>query len=132
MSSIFRKIINNEVEFYKIYETDKAIAFLDIFPVKPGHTIIIPKTDADIENWVDIDSDHYNAVHDLARIIAPAIQKATGCLKVGQKVDGRDIKHFHLHLIPLFENHGFSHQSGYTPNNSDFLEMQAKIKSFLD
>jgi histidine triad (HIT) family protein len=75
MTSIFTKIINREIPCFKIYEDAYTFAFLDIHPIKPGHTLIVPKVE--IDYFVDVPEPYYSAVFATAKKIAPAIQKAT-------------------------------------------------------
>jgi len=98
MSSIFTKIINGEVSSYKIYEDEYTLAFLDIFPAQPWHTLVIPKIEVDY--FVDVPEPYYSAVFATAKKIAPAIQKATGCARISTLVIGFEVPHFHYHLVP--------------------------------
>jgi histidine triad (HIT) family protein len=80
MSSLFTKIINGEIPCFKIYEDEYTFAFLDILPVKAGHTLIVPKIEVDY--FVDVPEPYYSAVFHTAKKITPAIQQATGCARV--------------------------------------------------
>jgi histidine triad (HIT) family protein len=75
MSSLFTKIINGEIPSFKIYEDEYTFAFLDIYPVQPGHTLIVPKIEVDY--FADVPEPYYSAVFQVAKKIAPAIQQAT-------------------------------------------------------
>ena len=98
MASIFAKIIKGEIPSYKIYEDDKVFAFLDIEPVAPGHTLVVPKKE--IDYWIDVPENDYLHLQKIAQKIGRAIHKATDCRKVFQAVIGLEVPHFHLHLIP--------------------------------
>lgn len=80
MASIFTKIINGEIPSFKIYEDEYVFAFLDIYPVQPGHTLIVPKVEVDY--FVDVPEPYYSAVFQAAKKIAPALQQATDCQRV--------------------------------------------------
>lgn len=99
MASIFTKIINDEIPAYKIAENDHFIAFLDAFPLTEGHTLVVPKKEVD-KIW-DLDKETYAGLMDFAFEIAPAVEKAIPCLRVGMSVIGLEVPHVHVHLVPL-------------------------------
>lgn len=99
MASIFTKIINGELPSYKIAEDDKCYAFLDISPLAEGHTLVVPKQEVDY--IFDIDDEIYSHLHLFAKKVAKAIKQAVPCEKVGMAVIGLDVRHAHIHLVPL-------------------------------
>ena len=99
MASIFSRIIAGEIPSYKVAENERCFAFLDINPVAPGHTLIVPKKEVDY--IFDLDDEDYKAMWDFARTVAAAIKKATGCVKVGVTVIGLEVRHAHIHLVPM-------------------------------
>lgn len=99
MASIFTKIINGEIPCYKIAENEKFFAFLDINPLKKGHTLVIPKQEVDY--LFDIEDSLLSEMIIFSKQIAKAIQKAYPCPKVGMSVVGLEVPHAHIHLIPL-------------------------------
>lgn len=99
MASIFTKIINGELPSYKIAEDDKCYAFLDISPLAEGHTLVVPKQEVDY--IFDIDDELYTHLHLFAKKVAKAIKQAVPCEKVGMAVIGLDVRHAHIHLLPL-------------------------------
>lgn len=99
MASIFTKIVNNEIPAYKVAETEKFLAFLDISPVTKGHTLVIPKKE--IGYIFDLDNDLYTGLHLFAKKVAKGIKKAVDCKKVGVLVLGLEVEHAHIHLIPM-------------------------------
>jgi histidine triad (HIT) family protein len=99
MSSIFTKIIRGEIPSYKIAENDKFLAFLDAFPLKEGHTLVIPKTEVDY--LFDLDEETYKGLMDFSRDIGLAIGKAIKCKRVSMQVIGLEVPHAHVHLIPI-------------------------------
>ena len=99
MSSIFKKIINNEISSYKIFEDDKYLAFLDAFPLTYGHVLVIPKKET---NYIfDIDSDEYIGLWNFAKQVAKAMDKALVCERIGVAVLGLEVPHAHIHLVPI-------------------------------
>ena len=99
MASIFTKIINGEIPAWKVAEDENFFAFLDIFPVAKGHTLVIPKKEVDY--LFDLDNETYTGLQLFAKKVALGIQKAIPCKKVGVMVLGLEVPHAHIHLIPM-------------------------------
>ncbi len=97
--SIFSKIAAGEIPSYKCAEDDKFYAFLDINPLVKGHTLVIPKREVDY--IFDMEDDELVAFQIFAKKVAVAIKNAFPCLKVGQAVIGLEVRHAHIHLIPM-------------------------------
>lgn len=97
--SIFTKIIKGEIPAHKIYEDEKVLAFLDIHPVQPGHTLVIPKKQVEFV-W-DLDEDDYRAVMEATQRIALHMRETLGVAYVGEKIIGVDVPHAHVQLIPF-------------------------------
>lgn len=99
MSSIFSKIIAGEIPSYKIAEDDRFFAFLDINPMKEGHTLVIPKTEVDY--IFDLDDDLLADMMIFAKKVSTGIKATIPCNRVGIIVLGLDVPHAHIHLIPI-------------------------------
>ena len=101
--TIFTKIINGEIPCYKVAENDRYFAFLDIAPMTKGHTLIIPKFEADNEGdyIFDMDDEMYAGLMMFAKQVAKAIEAAVPCKRVGVAVMGMEVPHVHVHLIPM-------------------------------
>lgn len=97
--SIFTKIINGEIACHKVYEDDNTLAFLDIEPTSPGHTLVIPKQQVELV-W-DLDDATYQAVMDVTRQVAQRMKDVLGVKFVGSRVFGTDVPHAHVHVFPL-------------------------------
>lgn len=97
--SIFTKIIKGQIPCQKIYEDAKTFAFLDIHPVQPGHTLVIPRRQ--IEFVWDLPNDDYRAVMITAKKVARRLREVLGTSYVGQEIVGVDVPHAHVHLIPF-------------------------------
>lgn len=123
--TIFEKIISGEIPCHKIYENEDYFAFLDIHPINLGHTLIIPKKP--IDYIFDLDNDTYMGLFDLATKIAPAIKKATNCVRVGMVVEGFGVPHAHLHLIPLFKEHEIDPKNNHTESPEKMKGIAKKI-----
>ncbi len=97
--TIFSKIIAGEIPSYKIAENDKFYAFLDIFPLRKGHTLVIPKIEVD--NLFDVPDEYLSEMLVFAKPIAKAIEKSFNCNRCGISVIGIEVPHAHMHLIPI-------------------------------
>lgn len=99
MASIFSRIATGEIPSYKVAETERYFAFLDINPVQPGHVLVIPKNEVDY--IFDIEDEEFAGLHLFAKKVAKALRKAVPCVKVGVAVIGLEVHHAHIHLIPI-------------------------------
>lgn len=97
--TIFSKIIAGEIPSYKIAENDQFFAFLDIFPLREGHTLVVPKIE--IDKFFDLPDNELGNLLLFARPIAKAIESAFACNRCGISVVGLEVPHAHLHLIPI-------------------------------
>lgn len=99
MATIFTRIINGEIPSYKVAENEKFYAFLDVKPLKGGHTLVVPKQEVDY--IFDLDDETLGEMMAFAKKIAARIKKGRGSKKVAIVVIGLEVPHAHIHLIPL-------------------------------
>lgn len=99
MASIFSRIVAGEIPSYKVAEDDKHYAFLDISPVAPGHTLVIPKKEVDY--LFDLADDEYESLQLFAKRVAAAMKSALPCKRIGVAVMGLEVPHAHIHLVPI-------------------------------
>ncbi len=106
--SIFTRIINRELPSYIVCEDKENIAFLDINPLRKGHTLIVPKLQ--VENIFSLNENSYNSLFSFAKRVAINMKKKITCDKIGMSVVGLDVPHAHIHLIPInsFEDMNFN------------------------
>ncbi|MFZ5428775.1 MAG: HIT family protein [Bacteroidota bacterium] len=126
MATIFTKIINGEIPAWKVAENDQFLAFLDIFPVAKGHTLVIPKKEVDY--LFDLDEETYLGLNLFARKVAEGLKRAIPCKKVGTMVLGLEVPHAHIHLVPMQSEAdllNFSHKLKLT--REEFIELRDKI-----
>ena len=97
--TLFSKIINGDIPSYKIAESEKFYAFLDIFPLQKGHTLIVPKIEVD--KIFELPDAYLSELLIFAKPIAAAIEKSFPCNRVGMVTVGLEVPHAHLHLIPI-------------------------------
>jgi histidine triad (HIT) family protein len=124
--SIFSKIISGEIASYKIAEDKNFFAFLDIFPLVEGHTLVVPKTETD--NMFDLDENYLSSLLVFAKPIAKAIEKSFLCNRCGMAVIGLEVPHAHLHLVPINSADDLNFTRGKLKLTSEQLkEAQRKI-----
>lgn len=99
MASIFSKIVAGEIPSYKVAEDDRHYAFLDISPVAPGHTLVIPKKE--VSYLFDLSDEEYVSLQLFAKKVALAMKKALPCERIGVTVIGLEVPHAHIHLVPI-------------------------------
>jgi len=97
--TLFSKIISGEIPAYKIAENEQFFAFLDIFPLREGHTLVVPKTEVD--KFFDVPDAYLANLLLFARPIARAIEAAFDCNRCGLAVIGLEVPHAHVHLVPI-------------------------------
>ncbi|MFP4621089.1 MAG: HIT family protein [Bacteroidales bacterium] len=131
MASIFTKIINGEIPSYKIAEDENYYAFLDINPLKEGHTLVVPKEETDY--LFDLDDQTLGGMMVFAKRIARAIDKVIECQRVGVVVLGMEVPHAHIHLIPLDkESDACFTQPKLKLPEEEFEAIAGKIRDALD
>jgi histidine triad (HIT) family protein len=101
MESIFTKIIKGEISAFKIAESDDYMAFLDVFPLTAGHTLVIPKHQVD--KIYELSPEAYQGLWAFTQKIAQAIESSFECKRVGISVIGLEVPHAHIHLVPINE-----------------------------
>jgi histidine triad (HIT) family protein len=128
--TIFTKIINGEIPSYKVAENDKFFAFLDVFPIVPGHVLVVPKIEVD--KFYDVPDAYLAEILVFAKPVAQAIEKAFPCKRVGSAVIGLEVPHAHLHLVPLQETDDLNFTRGKLTLSADELKTcQEKILAYL-
>ncbi len=99
MSSVFTKIIEGTIPSYKIAEDDNCYAFLDINPLKAGHTLVVPKNETDY--LFDLNNECYQQLFAFAKKVAIALKSNVSCKRIAVVVLGFEVPHAHIHLIPI-------------------------------
>jgi histidine triad (HIT) family protein len=128
--TIFSKIIAGEIPSYKIAENERFIAFLDIFPLREGHTLVVPKTE--VNNLFDLPEEYLKEFLVFAQPIAKAIEKAFDCNRCGITVIGLDVPHAHMHLVPINSSNDLNFTQPHPKASDEELKrVQQKILSCL-
>ncbi|MBQ3470727.1 HIT domain-containing protein [Candidatus Saccharibacteria bacterium] len=123
MSSTFTQIINGEIPCYKIYEDAKTLAFLDIHPETPGHTLVIPKLEVD--KIYDLPDDYFDALMHTVKKLSKHLEQKLGA-RILWKVVGTDVPHAHVHLTPYDPTWYHGRVVATTPEK--FRELQFNLK----
>ena len=128
--TLFSKIIAGEIPSFKIAESEKFYAFLDIFPLREGHVLVIPKVEVD--KFFDVPDEYLSEMLLFAKPIAHAIEKAFNCNRCGISVIGLEVPHAHMHLVPIngVNDLNFS-QSKPKAKDENLKKAQEKILKFL-
>ena len=128
MATIFTKIINGEIPCYKIAENENFFAFLDINPLKEGHTLIVPKTETDY--IFDLDDEQLSGMILFSKKVAEGIRKVIPCNRIGVAILGLEVPHAHIHLVPMdtMEDVNFKNPK-LKFSHEQFKDIAAKISS---
>ena len=127
MSSIFTKIVNGEIPAHKIAETEDYLAFLDVFPLVKGHTLVIPKKEVDY--IFDVEEDVLAGMLPFAKKVAVAIKKVVPCERVGVVVAGLEVPHAHIHLVPMNEMKDLNWQNGLKMETEELAKLAEAIRA---
>lgn len=130
MASIFSKIIAGQIPSYKVGETEDCYAFLDINPLKKGHTLVVPKKEVD--KLFDLDETTYLSLMAYSKRVSVAIKKVFPCDRIGMAVIGLEVPHAHVHLVPIdrMSDIDFT-QPKLSLSQEEFLEIASQIKHHL-
>jgi histidine triad (HIT) family protein len=126
MPTIFTKIINGEIPCHKVAEDENYLAFLDIRPINPGHTLVIPKKEVDY--IFDVDDATLAGLMLFSKKVAKAIRKVADCKKVGIMVAGLEVPHCHIHLIPIHRIPDLNFANAKAASPEELAAMAQKIK----
>ena len=126
MATIFSRIIKGEIPCYKIAESDKFFAFMDINPVAKGHTLVVPKWENDY--IFALEDDEIAEMMVFAKKVAKAIEKAIPCKRIGVAVIGLEVPHAHIHLIPITNEGDLDFKKEHLHlSEEEFLDIQKRI-----
>jgi histidine triad (HIT) family protein len=129
--TLFSRIIAGEIPSFKIAENEHFYAFLDVYPLREGHTLVIPKTEVD--NLFDLSPDYLSEMLVFAQPIAKAIERSFKCNRCGISVIGLEIPHAHMHLIPINSSNDLNFtQHKARAADEDLQKVQQKILSALN
>lgn len=129
MPSIFSRIVAREIPAHILLEDDEFLAFLDVRPIRQGHTLVIPK--AEIADVFDLPDPLLAGLLPFARPVAKAIQEVTGAQRVGMAVIGLEVPHAHVHLVPIDELYDIDFRRAAPADDEELAAMAERIRSAL-
>ncbi|MCM1519647.1 MAG: HIT family protein [Lachnoclostridium sp.] len=127
--TIFSKIAAGEIPSYKVAADDKHYAFLDINPVAPGHTLVIPRRE--VSYLFELSDEEYLELMAFAKRVAAALEKAVPCKRIGVAVIGLEVPHAHIHLIPINSEKDMDFSSKTTLPAEQMADIAARIAAEL-
>jgi len=129
MPSIFTRIVNRELPAHILREDDQFMAFLDVRPIRAGHTLVIPKTE--IDDVFDLPEPLLSGLLVFARPVAGAIREVTGAQRVGVAVVGIEVPHAHIHLVPIDGIDDLEFRRARPAGDGDLTAMAERLRSAL-
>ena len=129
MASVFSRILKKELPAYWIAEDERAFAFLALDPIQLGHTLVVPKLE--VNHWMDVPAEDFQAVQSLALKIGPAIRSSTQAPRVLTATVGFEVPHYHLHLIPAWTVGDLDFSKARRRTADEMESIQAQIRSLL-
>jgi histidine triad (HIT) family protein len=130
MPSIFTRIVNREIPAQILREDDEFLAFLDVRPIRPGHSLVVPK--AEIEDVFDLPDSLLSGLLVFARPVAQAIRETTGAQRVGIAVVGIEVPHAHVHLLPIDDFDDLDFRKAQPADDGDLAAMAERIRAALE
>ncbi|HEX2612483.1 MAG TPA: HIT family protein [Fibrobacteria bacterium] len=127
--SIFSRIIAGEIPCEKILEDDRFFAFLDIRPIAPGHTLVVPK--AQVDKLYELGEADLSAMLPFAARISRALERTIPCKRVGMIVAGFEVPHAHLHLVPISSEGQLSFEHANAASREELADVGAKVRKAL-
>lgn len=127
MPSIFSRIVAGEIPAHKLREDDRFLAFLDVRPIRTGHTLVIPKQE--IDELFDLPDDLLGGLFVFARPVAAAIKAESGAARVGVAVVGVEVPHAHVHLVPLDDVHDIDFRRAQPADQDELAALAARLRA---
>jgi len=127
MATLFTRIVKGEIPCHKILEEENYLAFLDIRPINPGHTLVITKKE--IEYIFDVEDELLSGLVIFAKKVARLIEQEIPCQKIGMMVAGLEVPHVHIHLVPIFEVTDLNFARAKPTSNEELAKVAARIRA---
>ncbi|WP_462202462.1 HIT family protein [Frankia sp. CcWB3] len=130
MSSVFTRIINGELPGRIVYSDEHVVAFLTIAPIRPGHTLVVPRTE--IDHWIDLPDDLQVALWSAAATVGRAIDAAFRPRRVAALVAGLEVPHVHVHLLPIEDETQIDFRlADHNPDSAELDAVAERIRAAL-
>ncbi len=120
MATVFTKIIDGEIPGRFVWKDERCVAFLSINPLRPGHTLVVPRDE--IDHWLDLSEDLLTHLTAVAQSIGKAMQKAYNPVKVGLMLAGLEVPHVHFHVVPIWGVNDLDFRNADPSPNDEELE----------
>lgn len=130
MTSIFTQIVQKKIPCYPIHEDQDTLSFLSIAPINPGHTLVIPKRE--IDYYPDVPRDLFQKVMDHCLSITKAVERASKKKRVCVAIQGFEVPHLHVHLIPCDRAEEFDFSRASTLSSEEMEQMAQTIRHFMN
>lgn len=127
MASIFTRIIEREIPAHILREDENYLAFLDVRPIRAGHSLVIPK--AEVDDLFDLDESLMAGLLPFAQPVAKAIKQVTGATRVGLAVLGLEVPHAHIHLVPIDGLHDLDFRRARPADDAELAAMAERIRA---
>ena len=125
MTTIFTRIIQGEIPGRFVWKDEHAVAFLSIHPLRPGHTLVVPRLE--VEHWLDVEPSLLHHLMSVAHRIGSAIQEVYQPEKVGLMLAGLEVPHVHIHLVPIWSSQDLDFRNANTAATSEELDQAASL-----
>ena len=131
MTTVFSRIIDGELPARFVYSDDRCVAFLSINPLRPGHTLVVPR--AEVEHWIDLDAASWQHLTQVSQRLATALQHAYQPAKVGMMLAGLEVPHVHIHLVPINDLHDLDFANAdRNPSEQAMDDAAQRIRAAVD
>ncbi len=131
MECLFCNIVSGDPPSFKVWEDENFIAFLDIMPVNPGHILLIPKSHT--EEVFDLSNDLYDGIFRVMKKLAEPLKRATSAKRIGVAIEGLEVPHVHIHLVPIYNNNELNPLRARSASAEDLIKMQGILRGvFID
>ena len=127
---VFCNVLSGNIPSHKIWEDDDYLAFLDINPINPGHTLLIPKVHEDY--IFDLGTNELGALFSRAKLISEPLKQANKAKRIGIMVEGFAVPHIHVHLIPIHSGHDLDPKRAQPATEHELTAMADKIRKVFD
>jgi len=125
VASIFTKIINGELPGRFVWKDERAVAFMSIAPLKPGHTLVVPRDEVD--HWINLPPELNQHLAHVSQAVGRAIQTGFKPTRVGTMVLGLEVPHVHIHVVPIWSPHDLDFANADAKAKGEDIEAAAKI-----
>ena len=126
---VFCRIVGNKAHAQKLWEDHEFLAFLDIKPINPGHTLLVPKQH--FEYIFDLGEPLYSQIFQRAKLLAAPIRAAMGARRIGMLVEGFGVAHLHIHLVPINKGGELIRKGVEGVTEEEFAKVAEKIRAAI-